>query len=361
MVLGILAWSVTVFAALPYPLLAWSYRRVLNHKRMEMEAVLGGTSDLYRRAFGGNSVNRLFELHYSGRAYILPVAFSMIVVMLMCVLSLSRVKLFPGIPMEVGQALAEIPNSVIAGAAGAYLWGLYDVLSRYRLIDLSPVSLHFVWLRLLIATVLGSLAGQLFQESLASLGAFVLGTFPVRTLSRFLKEQGKSRLQLSQPADTTEKPGFDKIEGLTPDLIDRLADSGIETAETLAYADPLKLLLLTNFEWKVIIDLIDQAYLYVYIGDKIVDLRPLGIRGAIELVEIGDCLRDAATVDLGRQMVAAIASKVHPNGDAAKNEAAVINLIRTLDLDPQVTLISTLWGEWSPVENEAAPDAEGQE
>ena len=66
-------------------------------------------------------------------------------------------------------------------------------------------------------------------------------------------------------------------------MIDRLNEAGISNVQQLAFTDPLRLLVRTNLDWKVILDLVDQAFLALYVGAKIVELRSLGIRGAVEL------------------------------------------------------------------------------
>jgi hypothetical protein len=47
------------------------------------------------------------------------------------------------------------------------------------------------------------------------------------------------------------------LRGLSPDVIDRLRDEGIDSTMRLAYADSIRLLLKTNFEWKTILDMIE--------------------------------------------------------------------------------------------------------
>ena len=49
-----------------------------------------------------------------------------------------------GLPADLEALLAKTPGAFIAGVAGAYTFGVYDVLLRYRSIDLTPISLHFV-------------------------------------------------------------------------------------------------------------------------------------------------------------------------------------------------------------------------
>jgi hypothetical protein len=91
--------------------------------------------------------------------------------------------------------LAAIPLSVVASVAGAYLWGIYEILRQYWSAELSSVGLHFVWLRLLIAA-LGGLSEAALKETVGALAAFGLGVFPLRTLQDYVREQAKNRLQI---------------------------------------------------------------------------------------------------------------------------------------------------------------------
>jgi heme-degrading monooxygenase HmoA len=82
---------------------------------------------------------------------------------------------------------------------------------------------------------------------------------------------------------------------LTADVIERLAEEGITSSVCLAYTDPIRLFLKTNFEWPFLIDIIDQALLFNYvrdIKDGLSRIRPLGIRGSIEMSVLGEPLSD---------------------------------------------------------------------
>ena len=138
-----------------------------------------------------------------------------------------------------------------------------------------------------------------------------------------------------------EEPNLHHIQGLTPKIIDRLSEEEIYSTEHLANADPIKLLLRTKFEWKVILDIIDQAILFNYTGERITNLRTLGIRGAIELAEIGTHLQitDDEAKQQAESMVPTIASTLEVD------EHVVKQLMYTLIEDPQLDFIWTLWGE----------------
>jgi hypothetical protein len=145
-----------------------------------------------------------------------------------------------GVPIDIEVAVRRLPSVVIAACAGAFIWGLYDVLSRYQSVDLSPVSLHFVWWRLLLAPPLGYLLGFLFSEPMKPLMGFVIGAFPVRTLRDYIKGLAKKNIKLDADAHPSEEPTLHKIQGMTKDMTDNLYGEGIQSTAHLAQADPIK-------------------------------------------------------------------------------------------------------------------------
>ena len=100
------------------------------------------------------------------------------------------------------------------------------------------------------------------------------------------------------------------------------------------------MLLRTSIEWKTILDIIDGAILFNYLGEKASVLRTKGIRTAIELAELGDKFKPPAGPSedwppLIRQIAASL----------EETEDGVWNLVTTLYDDVQVNFIWKLWGE----------------
>ena len=251
-----------------------------------------------------------------------------------------------GLPNDIQIHIRSLPPVVFTALTGAYVWGLYDILSRYQSVDLSPVSLHFVWWRLLIAPVLGYLVSLPFNDSMKALIGFILGVFPARTLLDYLKGLAEKNIRIDADARPSQEPTLHKIQGMTKDMIENLSSEGILSAAHLAAADPIKLLVRTNIEWKLILDVIDQSILFNYLEDKLTALRALGIRGAIELAVIDTRLdnTDAEVQESTKALVTQIASKLE------EQETGVYNLIKALRQDVQVEFIWGLWQGAAPVE-----------
>ena len=328
-----------------YPLLCFAYRGILKNKRFTIEGILSGKTQLYARAFGSESEDskdisqRLFNFYYQPRAYVVPVLILVAVAASASATVLIYAGISLGLPADLEALLAKTPGAFIAGVAGAYTFGVYDVLLRYRSIDLTPISLHFVWLRLLIAPILATFVSAALKEPVSYLVALGIGAFPVKVLSDLTKREANKRLQLQAGATEGEKPRLHKLQGMSSDVINRLGEEGITSVQHVAQADPVSLLLRTSFEWKTILDFIDQAILFLYLGDKVEQLRGIGIRGAIELAEIGEKLNHPDTRVQAKKMLELVAEKIEQPTEAVRH------LITTLSEDVQVDFISTLWGE----------------
>jgi hypothetical protein len=197
-----------------------------------------------------------------------------------------------------------------------------------------------------MSPILGYLISLGVADSLKVLAGFVVGAFPAKTLLDFLRVQAKKHFNLQADTHPSEGPTLHKIQGLTNDVIETLSDEGIQSTASLAYADPIRLLLRTSLEWNVLLDIIDQSILFNYIEDKLCLLRRLGIRGAIELAGIGEDLEDdeEKVRKHAKKVVELIASKL------GEPEVAVNSLIQVLREDPQVEFIWDLLGEALPRE-----------
>ena len=223
------------------------------------------------------------------------------------IISWVRVGVSMELPTNLETAIMRIPTAAFAGLAGAYIWSLFDVIRRSQSVDLTPTDFNFTWLRLFLAPILSIVVGATLEGPLDLLVAFGIGTFPLTQLWRFTVARTRERLQIAGDTAPIEQPTLHHLQGLTRKTISRLEEEGISSAEHLAHADPVKLLLRTGFDWKMILDVRDQAILFNYIGKKIVNLRPIGIRGAIEVVDLGDSMDDVAP-DEAEQLVNMIGS-----------------------------------------------------
>ncbi len=320
----------------------------------------GTTFTKYLKAFESTSgaqsaslkktLDRLFYRKYGRTRYHFPLAMNAFLGGLFIVIVLTWSNLPVGLPDRFTDMVHKIPAPAISGLAGAFIWGLFDVLRRFEMVDLSPASLHSIWMRMLVASILAPMISGAFTDSLKPLIAFAVGLFPTKEIFDFVRGQARKDLNLTISAQPAEKPNLHKLQGASETMVSRLIDEGIESAEQLASYDPIKLLLRTNLQWKTILDIIDQAILFDYFGDKCDRLREFGIRGSSELASIQDDLtdEDAAVRAQCERLVAGVASRLEVE------EVAVRNAIRNAYEDVQVELLWDLWGDTEPGEDDEA-------
>jgi hypothetical protein len=300
----------------------------------------------YVLAFGSASNNAddtlraLYAETYGWRRYLFPLT----VLGLLGAASVAIVLVRAGfqiLPENTEQVLKRMPPESVAALSGAFIWGMYDALGRFQSVDLSPVSLHYVSLRILVCSAIAPFLVMPLNDSVKPLVAIIIGAFPVQTILDFLKGQAQNRLGFTGMSAPTEPPTLHYLQGMTPSMLQRLNSEGIESVEHLAGADPFKLLLHTNLEWKVILDLIDQAILFDYVGDRILSLRTMGVRGAIEFGTLHEDTigRSRRLQENSGRLMTSIASVLKID------EAGVRNIAENAFEDVQVNLIWSLWGE----------------
>jgi len=348
-------WLVVALSAAPFVLIYLAYRRILLGKRFTVQQVLSRKDvfESYLRAFGlkdasatkqpKDVVEELFNLYYHWGSYAFGIALNVLITITVTACIFVRAGVHLGLPPDL-QGLAQKTAPTVAFAfAGAYIWNFYDLIKRYRAVDLTPASFQFSWLRLLAGCVAGPLIALGATEGIRNIVAFGIGVLPVQTILQYFGESATKRLGVSMERGWVAEPTLHHLQGMTKDSIERLAEEGIDSAQALAYADPMKLFLKTDKEWAVIIDLIDQALLFNYIGEKLLGLRPMGIRGCVELAVIGDRMKrglenkEQAEIDKQKSLIETLSKKLewsNPETD---------NLIRNLLEDGKVTLIWKLY------------------
>lgn len=117
----------------------------------------------------------------------------------------------------------------------------------------------------------------------AAAAAFTIGVFPSEGL-RWLMMQG-NRI-LSRSVERTNELPLGRLLGLGPWHEARLVEMGIDDTQNLATVDIRRLLLTTQFDTQEIVSWIDQAILYVKVGDKIDRFREARVGSFHELRQV---------------------------------------------------------------------------
>ena len=107
-------------------------------------------------------------------------------------------------------------------------------------------------------------------------------------------------LGLQVGIDDTSTDQIIKINGTDHPAADRLMDADISTIAQLAYCDPVQLCMRTGFLFDFIVDVVSQALAWNYLEEKLNSLRAAGLRGAMEISDVLNDLRDLNPDAAGR-------------------------------------------------------------
>ena len=345
----LLAWAMAALAASLYLLLYISYRRAVEFKRQEVvelitKATRGTNASRTSKEQDNNyelyeqRASALFDLKYALRAYALPLFLASTVTFFGALAGFVKAGDSP-LPSELTLLFNKLPPTFLAGIAGAFLSGLWELIRRHRQFDYSPDALHRMWQSLLAAPLIATLLSAALKDEVALIVAFGVGATPWRDLIDLVSEQARSTLKLQGSGAQGEPPTLHHLQGMTRELIDSFREEQITSTEHLAYADPINLLLASNVNWVRILDLIDQALLHGYLGEKCERLRPFGIRGAIEATELWTHATQGAQAEQtkAQETLSELAKTLEIPA------AAVNNLMLVLSGDPQLTFLRSLW------------------
>ena len=203
---------------------------------------------------------RIYRLYYGRGQYVIPIGMLTLVVFvsaLFCV----RSALFDSASLAVQQAVPTPPMlfnlATISGMAGAYLWIVSDGIARMRVNDYLPSDVYAHVLRMTVAIPLG-LAFATLGSGTGAFLAFAVGTFPIDTISRFIRSSATKAIGATGDADT-DGDEIKQLTGVNNDVAHRLMAEGVATVEALANCDPIRLMMRTNIDFDSVLDLMDQA------------------------------------------------------------------------------------------------------
>jgi hypothetical protein len=188
----------------------------------------------------------------------------------------------------------------VAAAAGAYGFAAWDLIWRTARLNLSPADIMGASVRMLIAIPLGYAFAALLKDDLGPFIAFAAGAFPLQTVATILQRLANKQLGV-QIGASASKDQVTELSCVDRVIADRLQDADITTVGQLAYCDPVQICMRTSLSFAFVSDIAAQALAWIYMGNKLADLRPLGLRGAVEI----KCLcKDIKSGDDGEKKIA---------------------------------------------------------
>ena len=164
--------------------------------------------------------------------------------------------------------------------AGAYLWVVSDMVTRWRQRDIGPSALFNWALRFVISVPLAMALAAIFKDEFVPPLAFLLGVFPTNTLLLFLRRQAAQRLKLGDDVESS-KNELEVLQGINTTIAEKFAEIGVTTLVQLAYEDPIQLAMRLNLPFIFILDVVAQALVGTYFKDLEI-ARRYSFRGSIE-------------------------------------------------------------------------------
>jgi hypothetical protein len=232
--------------------------------------------------------------------------------------------------------LFNVPWPATAALAGAFMWSVNDMVSRSRRLDFSSSDVWWANLRLTVAIPMGYAFAAVVTAGLAPFIAFALGAFPLATLNSMLRRLAVKSLNIDTASE--ESPdGILKLQGINRTVVERLFNEDISTVPQLAYCDPIHLTMRSNLTFNFVTDCMNQALAWMYFAEAMDTLRPLGLRGAVEILHLVERLD-------------AMPAKAKPD---AVDEPS-IEMIVTFDTD---TGVPDYLGLAAPARRDAHPEA----
>jgi hypothetical protein len=282
----------------------------------------------YEKAYGPGSIEKTKETFLRKRDFIIPL------LILTCLTGFI-------VHMCIGLMDNELSinmKSGFYGFLGGFLWGIHNVIRKTMSFSLLPVSIHLIWLKILVVASFGFTLPYLLSESFAPLCALLLGGIPLTESRRFMEKLLKDKPKKREIGDPNS---LANLQGINGSLKAKFEDYEIETIQNLAYCNVIELFLRSNTERKVILDLVDQALLWNYLEDKSILLRVHGIRGAIELAELNHKLNSDESTEKEKGDALAVSKCIAKVLGVELD--SLVNLMDEIHGDLQVILVWDLW------------------
>jgi hypothetical protein len=291
-------------------------------------------------AIASKEFEALYKRWYGRRFFVLPtlLLFIMVLTAASCVTFTVLVK-----QNYLADPVIAVPDAGIAALAGAYLWVANDIISRVRRLDISPSDVMWMTLRLAIAIPMGYAFASIASDSAGPFVAFALGAFPLSAISSMLRRSANKYLGLQA---TPEEASDDIIElqGVNRTIVERLYNEDITTVTQIAYCDPVQLTMRSNLTFNFITDCMNQALAWMYFEDLMDKLRPLGMRGAVEIRQLLAAFDSlGTTADEQHEHAVAVAS-LPKIATAVGIDADVLRgTFRQIAEDPYAIFLEQVW------------------
>jgi hypothetical protein len=252
----------------------------------------------------------------------------------------------------VPQSLQFAPTEVIAALIGAYVWSLYEIISRRAMRDLTADELYPIAFRLVTAVPIGlAFANLVPNGGIKPAIAFASTAFPFRDVNQLIRQAVVRDAQRDTlGTDARRARGYlgATLQGFGHDTIVRLEELGIVTVLDMAYADPVCLMFKTGAPLREVITWLDESLLAVYAGPLTAKFAALGVPCSIDMSDIWQRHQRAST-DQDKRVVADLAASLE------LKQPVLEDLLRRVERDPQVQFIVSVWEAGESLDDSATP------
>jgi hypothetical protein len=187
----------------------------------------------------------------------------------------------------------------IAAIFGAYTWVASDVIVRSHQWTLNPSDLAWYALRMIVAVPLGqalalaaggatatAATGVTVPAGIGAFAAFVGSMFSLDAITSALGTAA-TRFNLPMKSGTEERDDLIvKLAGVDDAKARALTMEGVTTIGQLVTIDPIRVSIRTGLPFEYILNLVNAALLWVFVGNALPSLAPLGLRGASDVLAL---------------------------------------------------------------------------
>jgi Ca2+/Na+ antiporter len=239
------------------------------------------------------------------------------------------------------------------GALGAYVYILLELGRRIFRHDVTGAIAMWCWVTLVLGPVLAATVAFLWRTPAqgadnlwwgTGLVLFFAGFAPRRVIGAI--EGAAVELLKIGPTSVvkTRITPLTQIRGIGPQIEERLGEEGIWDVNSLASAEPVRLVRNTSFDMRQILTWIDEAILMVTLPRSWEVLEEAGITGAIDLAWYSSKIVDPATGAIVNPLPQEIADLA---GLAKLSSNDLVSTIQRLSRDTQVQYIWTLYNNFT--------------
>lgn len=322
------------------------------------------TEQSYKRA--QDTINNHFSLRTLFTRYGLPAVLLGITGIIILDILVEPGKSFSLVQFTDDTTAARILRGLKLGAVGAYIYVLLELGRRTFRHDITGAIAMWCWVTLVLGPVLAATVSFLWrmEEAPDSAGwwgsgivLFFTGFAPRRVIAA-IEQAALQLLKVGTPTVVeTRLIPLSKIRGISLQIEERLGEEGIFDVNSLASAEPVRLVRNTSFDMKQILSWIDEAILIVTLPRSWEGLEEEGITGAIDLAWYYDQVvntQDGSVIDPIPQQVQDLASKAK-----LASPANLVAAIQRLYEDTQVQYIWALYNNFTEFSGGDRTEADG--